>query len=344
MHIVGFDLGKRKSQLCIQTTDGKVLELRVATERGALGLALGKLGGRCRILIEASTSSEWVARFLEELGHEVIVADPNFSPMYARSDKKIKTDKRDARALMEALKLGAYRFAVRRDDDNIHLAACLSVRDGLVRARTAQINRLKAIVERAGFRINGKGAAYIVQSTRKLELPPRLAASVEPILVAIGTCTAQIKEAEKPLKAAVSANPALQHMDEVVGIGTITTVAFATTLYNPTRFADASQVSAYLGLVPREHSSGEKRSQGGITKVGNRVTRGLLIEAAWCILRSDNEAVADLRQWALAIQARRGKQRAAVALARRLSRILFAMWRDNTPFKPHHRSAAAVAA
>ena len=126
--------------------------------------------------------------------------------------------------------------------------------------------------------------------------------------------------------------------------GVAVTVAFATTLYNPTRFADASQVSAYLGLVPREHSSGEKRSQGGITKVGNRVTRGLLIEAAWCIIKSDNEAVADLRQWALAIQARRGKQRAAVALARRLSRILFAMWRDNPSFKPHHRSAAALAA
>lgn len=183
-----------------------------------------------------------------------------------------------------------------------------------------------------------------MQSTRKLELPPRLAASVEPILVAIGTCTTQIKEAEKPLKAAVSTNPALQHMDEVFGIGTITTVAFATTLFDPTRFADASQVSAYLGLVPREHSSGEKRSQGGITKVGNRVTRGLLIEAAWCILKSDNESVADLRQWALAIQARRGKQRAAVALARRLARILFAMWRDGASFKPHHRSAAAMAA
>ena len=192
MFIVGFDLGKRKSQLCIATEDGVVVsEIRVSTERSALGAAFAKVGDTCRVLIEASTSTEWVSRLLEELGHDVIVADPNFSPMYARADKKIKTDKRDARALMEALRLGAFRRAVRRDDDNLFLTSALSVRDGLVRARTAQINRLKAILERWGYRVEAKGADYVVKAVYELELPEVLCTCLEPLLAAIEEGTKQ---------------------------------------------------------------------------------------------------------------------------------------------------------
>lgn len=110
MEHVGMDLGKKESQIAIITETGELIERRMRTELGRLRQFFA---GRpkARILLEASTISEWVARLLEELGHEVVVADPNYAPMYAQRSRRVKTDKRDARALAEACRLGAYRPA-----------------------------------------------------------------------------------------------------------------------------------------------------------------------------------------------------------------------------------------
>ena len=105
--------------------------------------------GNCppaRILVEASTESEWVAQHLESLGHEVIVADPNYAPMYATRARRVKTDKRDARALAEALRLGAYRVAHRVSAEHRHVRAELAVREALVRTRTRYVSLAKALV------------------------------------------------------------------------------------------------------------------------------------------------------------------------------------------------------
>jgi transposase len=99
---------------------------------------------RARILIEASTDSEWVARCLEALGHEVIIADPNFAPMYATRSRKVKSDRRDARALAEACRLGAYRPAHRLSDPQRHVRGHLGVRDALVHTRTPYISVIRA--------------------------------------------------------------------------------------------------------------------------------------------------------------------------------------------------------
>jgi transposase len=110
MEIIGFDLHKRESQLCMRAADGTLVELRIATTRERLTSVFGPRP-HARILLEASTESEWVAQHLEALGHEVIVADPNYAPMYAHRSRRTKTDKRDARALMEAAWKGTYRPA-----------------------------------------------------------------------------------------------------------------------------------------------------------------------------------------------------------------------------------------
>src|SRR5438270_7225374 len=105
MFIVGLDLGKRKSQMCVTDAAGKIVEERkIETTREALEEEFAKYK-RSRVLIEASTSSEWVARALEKIGLEVIVANPRFDLMYAQRDKKVKNDRRDARALAQALRL-----------------------------------------------------------------------------------------------------------------------------------------------------------------------------------------------------------------------------------------------
>jgi transposase len=107
------DLGKKESQIAIITEAGELIEKRMRTERERLRQFFA---GRpqARIVMEASTSSEWVAQLSEELGHEVVVADPNYAPMYAQRSRRVKTDKRDARALAEACCLGAYRPAPTR--------------------------------------------------------------------------------------------------------------------------------------------------------------------------------------------------------------------------------------
>src|SRR6266540_6894248 len=112
MDHIGIDVHKRESQICILAEGGELMEQRIRTEPERFAAVLGKRP-RARILIEASTDSEWVARCLEGLGHEVVVADPNFAPMYATRTRKVKTDRRDARALADANLLGAYRPAHR---------------------------------------------------------------------------------------------------------------------------------------------------------------------------------------------------------------------------------------
>ena len=130
MEYVGIDLHKKESQICRLTETGEVIERRIRTDPQRFAEALGGRP-RARILVEASTESEWVARCLEALGHEVVVADPNFAPMYATRTRKVKTDRRDARALQEACLLGAYRPAHRLSDAQLHVRGRLAVRDGL---------------------------------------------------------------------------------------------------------------------------------------------------------------------------------------------------------------------
>jgi transposase len=115
MDHIGIDVHKRDSQIYILAEGGEIIEQRIRTEGERFAAVLGARP-RARILIEASTDSEWVARCLEALGHEVIVANPNFAPMYATRSRKVKTDQRDARALAEACLLGAYRPAHRLSD------------------------------------------------------------------------------------------------------------------------------------------------------------------------------------------------------------------------------------
>jgi hypothetical protein len=112
------------------------------------------------------------------------------------------------------------------------------------------------------------------------------------------------------------------------GIGPVTAVAFVVTLDDVTRFRTAHQVEGDLGLTPREYSSGERQHRGRISKTGNARMRSLLVEAAWRLLRTKDPAAAPLRAWAEGIAQRRGRSIAAVALARRLAGVLYAMWRD----------------
>ncbi|QRK12972.1 transposase [Archangium violaceum] len=182
MEYIGIDVHKRDSQVCILGESGEVvLEQRVRTQRERLGELLSKRS-KARVLLEASTESEWVARCLEEMGHEVVVADPNFAPMYATRSRRVKTDKRDARTLAEACGLGAYRPAHRTSDEQRHMRAQLAVREALVRTRTRYISQVRALVRREGLRVADGEAESFVKRVEALALPGRLKAEMAPLL------------------------------------------------------------------------------------------------------------------------------------------------------------------
>ena len=181
MDHIAIDVHKRESQICILAEGGELIEQRIRTEPERFAAALGERP-RARILIEASTDSEWVARCLEGLGHEVIVADPNFAPMYATRTRKIKTDRRDARALADANLLGAYRPAHRLSDAQRHVRGRLGVRDALVHTRTRYISLIRALLRQQGYRVPSGSAEGFVHRLRTLTLPGRLLSVIAPLL------------------------------------------------------------------------------------------------------------------------------------------------------------------
>ena len=342
MDTIGMDLHKRESQLCILTDDGEVREARLVTSRDRLTAVLGGRP-RARVLLEASTESEWVAQHLESLGHEVIVADPNFAPMYATRTRRVKTDRRDARTLAEACRLGAYRPAHRLSAPQRHLRMELAVRDQLVQTRTRLVAVLKARLRALGERLPSGMIEHTEAKLAALALLPSVRAELAPLVTLLAPLNAEIAGADARLAEWAATDPVVARLTTAPAIGPVTAVAFVATLDEIQRFASAHQVEAFLGLTPTEYSSGEQRRRGRISKTGNPRMRWLLVEAAWRVLRTKDPAAAALRAWAERIAARRGRSIAAVALARRLAGILYAMWRDGTDYRAM-RARAAVAA
>lgn len=331
MITIGLDLHKRESQLCIGHADGTITERRIATTRERFTTVLGELSPS-RILLEASTESEWVARHLESLGHEVIVADPNFAPMYSTRSRRTKTDRRDAKTLMEACRLGAYRPAHRVSDARRHVRAQLAVREALVRTRTRYISIAKALVRRDGLRVAGSQSRFVVKRIEALEISDALATELTPLFTILAPINEQIAAADYELARLCEEDQIVALLATAPSIGAVTAAAVVSTVDDITRFSSAHQFEAFLGLVPAERSSGEKRRIGRITKAGNSRVRYLLVEAGWGIMRSKSEETAALRAWAGRIAARRGKRVAVVALARRLAGVLYAMWRDGRSY------------
>ena len=143
MEYVGIDVHKKHSQICTFTEAGEILHQRIETQRERFA-AVFAMRPQVRILIEASTESEWVAQCLETRGHEVIVADPNYAPMYAQRSRRVKTDRRDAEALAHACRLGASRPAHRTSAPQRPGRGGLAVRAALVRSRPRWISVVRA--------------------------------------------------------------------------------------------------------------------------------------------------------------------------------------------------------
>lgn len=331
---VGIDLHKMESQICVIDESGTVLsELRVTTQREALARTLAAWPGS-RVLLEACGESEWVARHLECRGHTVVVADPNYTPMYGHRHTGYKTDRRDARALASASVQGLYRPAHRTSEPRRVVRAQLVTRDALVRTRTRYISVIRSRLRAEGWRVRSGKSSTFVARVGELSLEPALLAQLQPLLRVMELVDQELATADLALERKAAEEPIVRRLQTVPQVGPITALAFVAALDDVRRFRNAHQVESYLGLVPREHSSGEHQVRGRITKTGDKRVRWLLVECAWGIRRSQRASVDALKGWTNRVGLRRGRTVAAVALARRLAGILYAIWRDDVVYDP----------
>jgi len=332
MHSVGVDLHKVNTQVCELDEAGAVArEVRVPTGRKHFAKLFAKRE-RLRILLESSTESEWVARYLEELGHEVIVADPGYAPMYPHRVRRVKTDQRDARALAEACRNGIYRRAHRCSEVHRRVRAQLAVREALVRTRSRYISIVRALLRSEGLRVRSGDASTFVERVGELQLPTHLEETVRSLLEIMEDITERLREMDHGLDVIARSDAVVRRLCTAPGVGPVTAINFKAVLDRIERFSNAHRLESYLGLVPGEKSSGEKRHRGHLTKRGNTRARWLMVEAAWCVLRGKAPGTQGLAAWGNRIAARRGKRVAVAALARKMTGILYAMWRDGTDF------------
>jgi transposase len=264
------------------------------------------------------------------------VADPNYSLMYGQRTRRIKTDKRDAAALAEACRLGIYRPAHR-----VSRSQWRERQQQTVRQRTALINVCRGLLRQEGFRLPTGEAEYAVARLDRLEHSAALTTILAPMRTLLQQLTATLRELDAAAKMRAQQDPIVRRLVTAPGVGPIVALTFRATLDTPERFGgDAQRVAAFVGLVPHEASSAERHRKGHITKAGPPLVRSLLVQSAWVLWRSRRPEVSGLRAWADALAARRGRRIAVIGLARRLARMLFAMWRDAVDFHPRCVAAA----
>jgi transposase len=331
MEYGAIDLHKKESHIRIVTMTGEIIDQRIATTRERFTHVFwGR--PRMRILVEASTESEWVALHLEQLGHEVIVADPNYGLMYGHRSRRVKTDHRDVVTLAEACQHGTYRRAHRRSARQHEVQCRLNVRQELVQARTRAISLTRSVTRGAGLRLRGGRTETFLTRLAALEMPSAMTLTLSPLRSLIEVLDSELAKADVQFEELVASDPVIKRLTTLPGIGPITASAFVAALDVATRFERAGQVTSYLGLVPQEYSSGEKQRRGCVMRSAHPQVQSLLVQAAWRIRRSTDPRTAAFRRWADGVARRRGAKVAMVALARRLARALFAMWRDGTDF------------
>src|ERR1051325_6075584 len=278
MDFIGIDLHKTSSQICILSEDGELTERRIKSTRACFDEVFAQRQ-HARILVEASTESEWVACHIEHLGHEVIVAerrqvripveasaesegcachiehlghevivaDPNFAPMYATRDKKIKTDKRDARALCEACRLGAYRPAHRTSERQRKIRVQLLVRSTLVRTRSKYISLIGSLARREGCRIATGGSNNFIARVEAANLPAHVMEVIAPLFESLRMLNRRIDEADALLEKVVKEDEVVKRLCTTPGVGPVTATTSPATIDDASRFGAAKQVRSYLG-------------------------------------------------------------------------------------------------
>lgn len=335
---MGIDIGDRTSRVYIVDAAGaRVEECTIAsTPSGVTQLLEGR--APCRVAMEVGTHSPWMSRVVASLGHEVIVGNP--SAMYGRRRRRRRNDALDAEFLARQARADVsllHPIQHRRASVQTHLEV-LHARDQLVALRTKLINHVRGVVKATGARLPAASAeAFPARVTAAI--PPVLTPAVLPLLETITTTTQTIRAYDRQIAALQRTTyPVAQRLQQVPGVGPLTSLAFVLLVDAPTRFRRSRDVGAYFGLVPQLDESSDSTPQLRITKAGDAYGRRLLVSAAQYILGPFGPPC-DLRRHGEGIYQRGGKnarKRAVVAVARKLAVLLHRLWVSEQPYEPQH--------
>ena len=338
MWIIGCDYHPRFQQIAfVNREGGECGELRLEHREQAEQFYRSLQGEKVRVGMEASGHARWFERLLAELGFELWVGDP--AKIRAAEPRQQKTDARDAALLLRLLLEGRFeRMRIRVPTaEERNLKQLVLHRHRLVQMRTRVKNQLRAVALNEGMGPRpGLWSRKGQQQFRGLELPPwsaqRRADNLELL--------SDLQQRTVPLDVAVEQEA--QQRPEVVrlmshpGVGPITALTFVLTIGEPTRFECSKQVASYLGLIPSEDSSGGKQRLGHISKQGNALLRGLLVEAAHSAVRLEPELGRCYRRLAM----RKNRSIAAVAVARKLAVRLWWMWKRGLTYAQFRASGS----
>lgn len=340
---VGVDLGDQKSHWCILDAQGDVVsEGTVRTTEAGFGEQFRGMA-HATIVIETGTHSPWVSRYLEKLGHEVLVANARQVRVIYDNDRK--SDTVDARTLARLARVDKsllhpirHRSAEAQAD-----LALMRARDMLVAVRTKLINCVRGMVKSVGGRLPSASGAYF--STKvKSKVPECIGGALQPLLDELQSLTERIREYDRQLEdLAKTKYPKTELMRQIPGVGMVTSLAFTLTIDDPNRFRRSREVGAYLGLRPKQSDSGASKPQLSITKAGDHMMRRLLVNCAQYILGHWGPDC-DLRRWGVSLMAHGGKnakKRAVVAVARKVAVLMHKLWVTGEVYEPIRQTTEA---
>jgi len=332
---IAVDIAKSVFEIAVSEQQGRVIE-RQRLSRGAF---VGFFAQRqpVTVLLEACGSAHHWARQLQAQGHRVILLPPHAVRPYVQRNK---TDRADARALLEAARNTDIHPVPVKSCSQQALTALHRLRSGWLAARTARINTVRGLLREFGVMIP-VGSKHVQKHLRAAteDIGSPVPESLRPILALMGEEIHQIEEridvAERQLQRLSKQMPVVARLQTIPGIGPISSTALVAFVGDVARFPSARHFASYLGLTPREHSSGQRRRLGTISKRGDTYLRMLLIHGARAVLWSARKKTREerLRLWAQNVERLRGHNKAAVALANKMARFVWAVWKKDRDFK-----------
>jgi len=339
MLIIGCDYHPSFQQIaCVDTDTGELGERRLAHPEEAAQF-YGELKQRnvaVRVGMEASGHARWFERLLRQLEFEVWIGDA--AEIGTKRVRKQKTDRQDAQLLLRLMMEDRFPRIWVADAENRDLRQLLWHRHRLVQMRTRVMNQLHVVALNEG--LQRKKALWRPAGRKQLEslvLAPWASRRRQDLLELLDQITPQIQKLTQALEAEVDKRAVTRRLMTHPGVGPLTALAFELVIGTPDRFHCGKQIASYVGLVPEENSSGNRRRLGHISKQGNALLRFLLVEAVQVTIRTQSQWRSKFFHLAM----RRGRKIAKVAMARKLAVHLYWMWRqgwDYAEFKklgPH---------
>jgi transposase len=324
---IGIDLGKSVFQLHGVDAAGEVVLQRAVKRRGLLAF-LAKLPA-CLVGMEACATAHYWARCLTELGHEVRLIPPSYVKAYVRRQKN---DAADAAAICEAVTRPSMRFVSVKSEAQQAALMLHRARELLVRQRTALINALRGHLAEFGI-VAAQGARHVaglvavVQDHHDARLPASVRAALAPLVCQMTSLENGIDDFDRQILAWHCANETSRRLATIPSIGPLIASAITASVTDPTMFRSGRDFAAFLGLVPRQSSSGGKERLGRISKMGDRYLRKLLVVGATAVLRYAKTGSSASKIWAQGLLAKKPFKVVAVALANKTARIVWALLR-----------------